>query len=109
MYISITGLKPKGFIARIKFWFLAIPSFMQAQKSDGIQFCETKKMDDYQCTLTAWDSREQMLDFMRTGNHLKAMKQFHKIATGRTYGYESETIPDWKQAFELLTKHGKNY
>jgi len=35
MYISITGLKPKNFLSKIKFWMLAIPSFRAAQKADG--------------------------------------------------------------------------
>ena len=36
---------------------------------------------------------QMMLAFMRSGIHLKAMKAFHSIATGRTYGYESDAIP----------------
>jgi hypothetical protein len=50
-----------------------------------------------------------MLVFMKNGVHLKAMKSFHKIATGRTYGYESDTIPTWEEAFQLLESKGKNY
>ena len=59
-YISITGLKPKGFFRAIQFWLLAIPSFDQARKSKGNQFCETKRINNYQCTLTAWDSRARI-------------------------------------------------
>jgi hypothetical protein len=50
-----------------------------------------------------------MLNFLRSGVHLKAMKTFHKIATGPTYGYESDTIPSWEEAFELLMEKGKYY
>jgi hypothetical protein len=50
-----------------------------------------------------------MLDFMRSGVHLKAMKSFNSIATGRTYGYEAETIPSWEEAFAILQQKGKNY
>lgn len=50
-----------------------------------------------------------MLVFMRSGVHIKAMKSFHKIATGKTFGYESNTIPDWKTAFNLLEEKGKFY
>ena len=50
-----------------------------------------------------------MLEFMRNGAHLKAMQAFHKIATGKTYGYEAEAIPDWNEAFSLLETKGKNY
>lgn len=34
---------------------------------------------------------------------------FHRIATGRTFGYESDIIPTWNEAFELLQEKGKNY
>jgi hypothetical protein len=50
-----------------------------------------------------------MLAFMRTGPHLKAMKAFSKIATGRTYGYESDTIPTWEEAFATLEEKGRWY
>jgi hypothetical protein len=46
---------------------------------------------------------------MRNGAHLKAMQAFHKIATGKTYGYEAEVLPDWNEAFSLLETKGKNY
>lgn len=52
-YISITGLKPKGIISFFKFWTLAIPSFEQAKKAQGITFCQVKRIKGFQCTLTA--------------------------------------------------------
>jgi hypothetical protein len=107
MYISITGLKPKGIISFFRFWRLAIPSFAQAQTANGILFSQVKRKGDFQCTLTAWESRDHMLHFMRSGAHLKAMKAFHQIATGRTYGYESQSIPSWEDAFNDLMTKGK--
>jgi hypothetical protein len=109
MYISITGLKPKGIISFFRFWRLAIPSFAQAQSAEGILFSQVKRKGGYQCTLTAWESRDHMLAFMRSGAHLKAMKAFHKIATGRTYGYESDQIPTWDNAYTDLIEKGKAY
>ena len=50
-----------------------------------------------------------MLVFMRNGAHLKAMKAFNSIATGRTYGYESDKIPGWEEAYSILESKGKNY
>jgi hypothetical protein len=108
-YISITGLKPKGIISYFQFWRLAIPSFEQARKAKGNTFCEVKRIKGYQCTLTAWASREDMLCFLQSGVHLKAMKAFPKIATGRTYGYEAEQLPSWAEAFTLLQEKGKEY
>jgi len=50
-----------------------------------------------------------MLAFMKNGTHLKAMKAFNSIATGKTFGYESDTIPSWEEAYSLLESKGKNY
>jgi hypothetical protein len=109
MHISITGLKPKGILSYLHFWTLAIPSFRQAQAAKGNLFCEVRRVNGFQCTLTAWENRELMLEFMRRGTHLKAMKSFHTIATGRTFGFESDKIPSWEEAFEMLEKKGKKY
>lgn len=109
MYVSITGLKPKSLRAYFRFWILAIPSFNQARAARGNLHCSVKRIQGQQCTLTAWESRELMLDFMRSGAHLKAMKAFRSIATGKTYGYVAETVPQWKEAFALLQKEGREY
>ncbi len=93
----------------IKFWSLAIPTFRQAQVANGNLYRAVKKVNGYQCTITAWESREVMLVFMRSGAHLKAMKAFHKIATGKTYGYEGDTIPTFDEAFKILQEKGKSY
>jgi hypothetical protein len=37
------------------------------------------------------------------------MQAFHKIATGRTYGFESKIIPSWPEAFKILQEKGKDY
>ena len=109
MYISITGLKPKGIRGFFLFWRYAVPSFRQAQNAKGNLFCEVKNINGYQCTLTAWENRDIMLAFMKSGVHLKAMKSFRKIATGKTYGYESANVPSWSEAFDLLQSSGKEY
>lgn len=109
MYVSITGLKPKGLLGFFKFWTLAIPSFRQAQTAKGNLYSAVKKINGYQCTLSAWESRELMLDFMKSGVHLKAMKAFHNIATGKTYGYETDVVPDWDEAFALLESKGRSH
>jgi hypothetical protein len=85
------------------------PSFRQAQNAKGNLFCEVKNINGYQCTLTAWENRDIMLAFMKSGVHLKAMKSFRKIATGKTYGYESANVPSWSEAFDLLQSSGKEY
>jgi hypothetical protein len=109
MHISITGLKPKGIRGFLSFWSLAIPTFKQAKAAKGNLFCEVKKINGYQCTLTAWENTQLMHEFLRKDTHQKAMKSFHKIATGKTYGYQSDTIPSWDEAYLLLVENGKEY
>lgn len=109
MYISLTQLKPKGIISFFKFWVLAAPAFGQAQKSKGNLSVDAKRIKGYQCTITSWESREAMLDFLHSGAHQKAIQAFHKIATGRTYGFESDQLPTWSEAMVLLKEKGKDY
>lgn len=109
MYVSITGLTPKGLLGTLRFWMLAVPSFRQAQTAPGNLFCEVRRIQNYQCTLTAWTSRDAMLDYLRSGTHLKAMKAFNRIATGKSFGYEADSVPSWAEAFERLVRDGRNH
>ena len=107
VYVSITGLKPRGILSFLIFARHAIPSKIQADSSKGILSVEVKTMDGIHHTLSVWESKEQMLAYLRTGAHLKAMKVFRKIATGKTYGYASDRVPDWKEARALWELNGK--
>ncbi|MGB2096681.1 MAG: hypothetical protein ACPHW5_02705 [Candidatus Puniceispirillales bacterium] len=91
MYIAVTGLKPRGIIGAIRFWLLAIPS-------NGILFCEAKSVNGYKHTLTAWNSKESMNDFVFSKTHVKAIKAYPKIAKGFTVTYESDAVPSWEDA-----------
>ncbi len=108
-YVSITGLKPKSFWATFLFWRHAIPSKVQADSAPGILFSGVKKINKIQHTLTAWQSQEHMRAYIRSGAHLEAMKAFRKIATGKTFGFETDRIPSWEEVHELWQKNGKDY
>lgn len=47
-----------------------------------------------------------MLVIMRNGAHLKTMKLFHAIATGKTVTMESDKIQEWEEIFSLLQTKG---
>ena len=97
MIISITALRPKSILHSIPFWFRAIPSFNQAKNTPGNKFCEVKRIQGIQHTLTAWNDMETLRAFVSSGPHLKAVKSFRKIATGSTFHYESDSIPTGKR------------
>ena len=107
MYVSVTGLKPKGLIGWIRFWTLTIPASKDAQKADGFLYCAFNSRNGYQHTLTVWTSKKKMLVFLTSPSHLKAMKNFSKIGVGKVYGYEASNIPTWEDAFYLWDKNGQ--
>ena len=98
MYVSITGLKTKNIFSWFKFWLLAIPAFRGAQKAKGIIFCETKKVKNYHHTLTVWESKNDMLNYKKSSSHIKAMRLFKSIATGKIYSYKTNLIPSRDEA-----------
>ena len=53
--------------------------------------------------MTVWEDRSSMLRYMRTGDHAQAMKIFDEIATGKTYGYETDdpVVPTWDEMRHL--------
>lgn len=109
MYISITGLKLKSPLYLFKFYKLAVTSMIQAQNSEGNLFAEAKKINGVRHTLSAWRSKEDMQNFLYQGAHLKAIKSFNSIASGKTFGYESETIPNWHEVHKLYLEKAKDY
>jgi hypothetical protein len=100
-YVSITGLRPKNIWSIFKFWRHAIPSKIQADSAPGILYSDVKKINQIQHTLTAWETKEHMMSYIHSGSHLKALKDFKKIAVGKTFGFETNQIPSWDEVHEL--------
>ena len=107
MYVSVTGVKPKGLLGWIKFWTFAIPASKDAQKAEGILHCALNSRNGYQHTLTVWKSKEHMQGYLTSPAHLKAMKNLSKIGSGKVYGYEANIIPSWEDALTELDKNGR--
>lgn len=107
MYISITGLKPKGIIGWIRFWTLTIPASKNAQIADGIVHCAFNSRNGFKHTLTVWKSKKNMYAYISSPSHQKAMKYFSKIGVGKVYGYEANSIPTWEDAFTKWDNNGR--
>ncbi len=109
-WVSVTGLRLKGPLNVFRFFWHAIPSKAQADRAKGCLRAEVKALDGMQHTLTVWDSRQDMLLYRNNGAHLKAMKVFRKIATGRIYGFEhADTKIGWDEALDHWRKFSKEY
>lgn len=109
MHVSVTGLKVNAFWQMPVFFWHAIPSFQQARRAPGVLFAEVCKRDGVQHTLTVWEDRSAMRNFMTSGAHLIAMRAFRSFATGRIHGYEADAIPSWDEAIEQWRLHGREY
>tara|TARA_B100001094_G_scaffold59445_1_gene54908 strand:- start:283 stop:612 length:330 start_codon:yes stop_codon:yes gene_type:complete len=107
MYISITGIKVKSFFKMLKFMRYTVPSFTAARKASGNLFCESRKINKYHHTLTAWQNRYKMMDFLRGKHHSSAMKNFRSLGTGSVYGYEDDNIPSWEDAIKRWKENFK--
>ncbi|MEZ4756696.1 MAG: hypothetical protein R2817_07710 [Flavobacteriales bacterium] len=109
-HLSITGLRVKpGLMNRLRFQYHAVRSFMQAQKAPGVLHVAAKRVHGVEHTVTAWKDRDAMLAFVRSGAHLEAMKAFHRIAVGSTFGFDTDRIPDWPEVHALWKERGVAY
>lgn len=108
-HVSITGLKPRGMISFILFWRYAIPSKIQAERAPGNLYVAVRKINGIHHTLSAWESKAMMQKYIYHGPHRLAIRVFRKIATGKTFGYSSNTLPSWEEVHELWKSKGQDY
>ena len=79
----------------------------QAYAASGLISAKARKIGRVHHTLTLWDSQAAMRAYLVTGAHLGAMKAFHRLATGRTIGFECETPPTWEEVHEIWATKSK--
>lgn len=109
MYISVTGLRLKKRWFFLQFIWHAVRSRHQAVRSKGVLHVAVTSRQGTQHTLTAWDSKDSMEAFKYSGAHKQAIKVFRQFFEGKTYGYDSDSIPDWDEALLVLEEKGKTY
>jgi hypothetical protein len=109
MIASVTELNLKNFWSFLKFIPHAMRSHRQARQSAGLVSISTKSDGILvQRTLTVWKDEKSMRDFVRSGDHLSAMKTFPNIAnTSFTAHFETTDHPTWEGALKHLKSHGR--
>lgn len=106
-YVSITGLKVLRVWHTPIFWRLAVASMAQARMDPGCLSAEARTMNGIHHTRSLWRDQQSMRDYLRAGAHLRAMKQFKRIGTGKTLGYEADELPDWDDLHALWHAQGR--
>ena len=82
---------------------------MAARNADGNITAQVKNINGVRHTLTAWKSKEAMKAFIYAEPHLSVIRAFPSIATGKTFGYEAEVIPDWDEVHRRWHSEGRDY
>ena len=104
MIISATVIILKKWSYAFRLMMSARPVIRQAKQAEGVLHVSAYSRNlKHWHTLTAWESEEQMLKFMRSGAHLEVMrltpKFAHDVLSAR---WEADRIPTKKEARRKL-------
>lgn len=104
MKVTITSIELKG---PFKFFALSSEALKITRQLKATHCKDYKKRGIWtrHYTMTLWNSEEELKDFARSGAHLEAMKKSKAMAKEiRTLTIDRESLPDWKEAIQLLEK-----
>lgn len=108
-YVSLTLIHVKSLLVFPRFAKHAYRSNKAAMRTIGCLGVQTKALSFLNhSTMSLWDDRKSMLQFLRGPVHLDAIKVFDEIGTGRVYGYEADQLPNWERAETLLREEGRS-
>ena len=109
MYVSITGLVLKKPWHVFVFYFHAIRSMRQARRARGNLRAENRTINGVHHTLSVWQTEAAMREFLFSGAHKRAIDATPSFATGKTLGFETDTIPSWDEVHDLWRARGRDY
>ena len=109
VYVSITGLRVRHWWQEFRFWRHAVASMRQARRCEGNLVAEARTINGIRHTLTVWETEAAMRRFLYRGAHQQAIRAFPGLATGKTFGYLTDTPPDWDQVHQMWQDRGVSY
>ena len=107
MFISVTYLELKSITKIFRFIKYNFRVVKQMKNTPGLLKQETRGRSLYRYyTLTAWNSKQSMLNFRNSEAHLEAMRITKSVATkADAINFESDDLPGWKLAFQMMDAH----
>ena len=105
----MTGIKPKGITMWLYFLLYNIPASKASKDHDGLLVSEFSLRNDFLHTFTVWESRTHMIAYRSSPAHLKEMESLSRIGSGKIHGYETETMPDWEDAYNEWSEKAREY
>ena len=108
MFITVTSLRLRKLLGFFKMSYLSLHVVRQTKQQKGFIAMKHTGFGYLHFTLSAWESEEDIKNFARSGAHLAAMKLSRSLSSEiRIYTFQSEEIPNWKDAKQLLLEKGK--
>lgn len=108
MIVTVTSLKLRKLWNFFRLSWHGLQVLKQSKNQKGFIKIKNTGFGYLHYTLSAWETEEDVKNFAKSGAHLKAMKESAAIATQiTTYTYETDKMPDWKEAKELMIQKGK--
>ena len=106
-YISITGLTLRSRRHVFRFWWHAIGSITQAKRAPGNRSADARTIAGVHHTLSVWDDEQAMRAYLNSGAHLRALRAFRQIATGKTIGFVADAAPSWDEVHDIWASRGR--
>ncbi|MEP2025676.1 MAG: hypothetical protein ABJH98_04220 [Reichenbachiella sp.] len=109
MYVSITRLKLKSIWLLPRFARQSNKAAQQAKAAPGnLKVKLSNRWFRYFYTITHWNSKQAMQQFMINGDHKEAMQHWNKYASEvKAHGYETDQPPNWKDARLIMENEGR--
>jgi hypothetical protein len=107
MIVAITLIKLKSPLHYFQLVFHYLKIMKQAKNQNCLLLKSTGLWTDYY-TLTNWKSMDELKKFVRSENHLQAIKKSSTIAKEiLTISFETNSAISWREAKKLVTEKGK--
>ena len=108
MIITITSIKLRSLWKFFKLSLHGMKVMQQAKSQKGFIKMKNTGFGYWHYTLSAWETEEDVKNFSKSGAHLLAMKESQALSTEiGIYTYESDKMPDWNEAKELVKEKGR--
>ncbi|MEO1549113.1 MAG: hypothetical protein AAFR93_01635 [Pseudomonadota bacterium] len=105
-FVSITGVRPHGHVNRWMFRWHSHRALARARQAPGNLFAELHRQDGMIFALTIWDNAPALYRFARSKARAKALLMFRANASGKSFGFLSESVPSWPDAISLCEAKG---
>ncbi len=102
MIVAITSLRLRSLSGFFSLSWHGLQISRQSKRQHGFLSLKNTGFGYDHYTISAWSTEENMKVFARSGAHLDAMKKSAKLSTTiRTYVYQTDALPGWKEAKHL--------